>query len=150
MQRIVRAKIKDAMALTHLAIRSEAYWGYDDAFMEKFKAIYHVSEDFIENHPTYMMMEGEKIVGFYGILLDEREISLEYFFIEPQYIGQGYGKIMWEHLIGECEMLGIKAFTLVTSPQAKDFYIKRGAKLCGEVDSLVIEGRKVPKLIYWN
>ena len=148
MKSIVRAETKDSLILTNIAIRSEAYWGYDFEFMEKFKTMYKVSEDFIENNPTYIIRDEDIIVGFYGILIDEREISLEYLFIEPQYIGKGYGKMLWNHMISECRALNIKEFTLVTSQQAKEFYIKLGAKICGEVDSLVIKERKVPKLIY--
>lgn len=148
MKSITRAETKDALILTNIAIRSEAYWGYNFEFMEKFKSVYKISEDFIENNPTYIIIDEDIIVGFYGILINESEISLEYLFIEPQYIGKGYGKMLWNHMISECKVLNIKEFMLVTSQQAKEFYIKLGAKICGEVDSLVIKGRKVPKLIY--
>jgi N-acetylglutamate synthase-like GNAT family acetyltransferase len=148
MKRIIRAEKKDAWILSEIAIRSEAYWGYDFEFMEKFKSVYKISEDFIKNNPTYIIRDEESIVGFYGILINEGEISLEYLFIEPQYIGKGYGKMLWNHMISECKVLNIKELMLVTSQEAKEFYIKLGAKICGEVDSLVIKGRKVPKLIY--
>lgn len=46
------------------------------------------------------------------------------------------------------ESLGIEEFVLVISPQAKEFYTKLGANLCGEVESLVVKGRMIPKLIY--
>jgi N-acetylglutamate synthase-like GNAT family acetyltransferase len=148
MKSIVRAEAKDASILTHIAIKSEAYWGYDFEFMKKFKSVYKITEDFIQNNPTYGIIDENVIIGFYGILINERETSLEYLFIEPQYIGKGYGKMLWNHMINECKALNIKEFTLVTSQQAKEFYIKLGAKICGEVDSLVSEGRRVPKLIY--
>ncbi|WP_069997857.1 GNAT family N-acetyltransferase [Cellulosilyticum sp. I15G10I2] len=148
MKSIVRAEPKDALILTKIAIRSEAYWGYNFQFMKKFKSVYKISEDYIEKNSTYIIIDKDIIVGFYGLLINEREISLEYLFIEPQYIGKGYGKMLWNHMISECKVLNIKEFALVTSQQAKEFYIKLGAKTCGEVDSLVIKGRKVPKLIY--
>jgi N-acetylglutamate synthase-like GNAT family acetyltransferase len=148
MLNIRRASICDSEILTNLAIESESYWGYDYAFMEKFKSIYKVTPEFINNNPTYVIHEDENILGFYGILVEKNEISLEYLFILPKNIGKGYGKLLWNHMLKTCEDLGIKEFEIVTSPKAKDFYVKLGAKPVGEVDSLVIKGRKIPKLIY--
>lgn len=138
----------DSKSLTELAIRSEAYWGYDDNFMDNFKAIYKVSEEFIINNPTYIMEKEGEVIGFYGILIEEPQRSLEYFFIEPKFIGKGYGKLLWNHVIKSCNTLNIKEFIIVTSPQAQAFYAKLGAKLQGEVESLVAKGRMIPQLIY--
>ena len=145
---IIRADVNDSLSLTDIAIRSEAYWGYDNEFMKNFKALYSVSEDFIAKNPTYIIKDKDILVGFYGLLIEVAEISLEYLFIDPLYIGKGYGKMLWDHLLNECRTMNITSFTLVTSPQAKDFYIKLGALLCDEVDSLVIKGKKIPKLLY--
>ncbi|MBB6215185.1 N-acetylglutamate synthase-like GNAT family acetyltransferase [Anaerosolibacter carboniphilus] len=145
---IRRAKISDSEILTNIAVESEAYWGYDSDFMEKFKMIYKVTEDFISNNPTYVIQEEEKIVGFYGLLIDGHENSLEYLFIEPKSIGKGYGKALWTHMIKTCETLGIRELVIVAGPDAKAFYTKMGAVPSGEVESLVRKGRKVPRLIY--
>lgn len=148
MQNIRNAKAEEYKILTDIAIKSEAYWGYDSDYMDKFKFIYKVSEEFINNNPTVIMEEDENISGFYGILTEQNETSLEYFFIEPKYIGHGYGKILWNYLVKDCKNLGIKEFSIVTSPQAKEFYVKMGAIPCGEVESLLKKGRIIPQLIY--
>lgn len=148
MLNIRRASIYDCEILTNLAIESESYWGYDYAFMEKFKSIYKVTAEFISNNPTYVIHEGENIHGFYGVLIGENEVSLEYLFIIPESIGMGYGKLLWNHMLKTCEDLGVKKFEIVTSPKAKDFHVKLGAKPVGEVESLVVTGRKIPRLIY--
>ncbi len=53
---------------------------------------------------------------------------------------------MWDHLIKYCKRVGVKSFSLVTSPQAKGFYEKMGVVMIGEVESLLREGRKIPRL----
>lgn len=148
MSNIRRAQTSESEILTNIAIKSEAYWGYDSNFMEIFKSIYKVTEEFISNNPTFVVEEDDNIVGFYGVLVGDKEISLEYLFIDPKYIGKGYGKSLWNHMVDNCANLGIKEFVIITSPQAKEFYTKMGAIPTGEVDSLVIKGRKVPRLIY--
>lgn len=147
MPTIRRAMESEAQALTDLAARSEAYWGYDADYMELFRSVYRVSEDFVGKNPTYVLEEDGRIEGFYSIL-PGGEASLEYLFIEPRSIGKGYGRLLWNHMLGECRKNGIKEFAIVTSPQAKEFYVRMGAEPCGEVESLLRKGRIIPRLIY--
>ncbi|HKL75336.1 MAG TPA: GNAT family N-acetyltransferase [Halanaerobiales bacterium] len=148
MNTIVSASPKDTKLLASLEIRTEAYWGYDSSFMDKFKEIYLITEEFILNNPTYILKDNEIIIGFYGLLLNDDEFSLEYLFIEPMYIGKGYGKILWNHALAECKKLVIREFTIITSPDARGFYLKLGATIDKQVDSLISKGNKTPKLIY--
>ncbi|AOY74908.1 GNAT family N-acetyltransferase [Clostridium formicaceticum] len=148
MVKIRRAEAFESEALTNIAARSEAYWGYDSTFMKNFKRLYRVTEKFIIDNPTYAIVEGKEIIGFYGILSTETETSLEFLYIEPTFIGKGYGKLLWTHMVSICRCHGIKEIALVTSPQAKEFYSKMGAKYIGDVDSIVAENKKVPKFIY--
>ena len=148
MNTIVSASPKDTETLANLEIRSESYWGYSTEFMDKFKEIYLITEAFILNNPTYMLMEDDTIIGFYGLMVKHEETSLEYLFIEPKYIGKGYGKILWSHALEECKKLGIGAFTIITSPDARGFYLNLGATVYKEADSLISKGNKTPILIY--
>ncbi|HEX2946498.1 MAG TPA: GNAT family N-acetyltransferase [Clostridia bacterium] len=147
---IRQAKADESAVLTDIAIRSEAYWGYDPDFMNSFKTTYKVTDGFINKNPTYILEEQEKILGFYGLSLDKEETELEYLYIDPLYIGKGYGKRLWNHMVGYCKENGIDKIVLVTSPQAVGFYTKLGAWQIGEVESLVRKGRMVPKLIYYT
>lgn len=148
MLNIRSVRINEAEILTNIAIKSEAYWGYDFEYMEKFKKIYKVTKEFISNNPTFIIEDDDNIVGFYGILNEKNETALEYFFIEPNFIGKGYGKVLWSHMINNCKCIRIKEFEIVTSPEAKEFYIKMGAVQIGEIESLVKKGRKIPQLMY--
>lgn len=148
MANIRQAKTCESEVLTDIAAASEAYWGYDENFMKNYKAIYKVTDEFIISNPTFVIEDNDKIIGFYSIIRSDKEISVEYFYIEPKNVGKGYGKILWSHMTAYCKEQGISEIELVTSPQAKEFYIKMGAKLLGEVDSLVIKDRKIPKLTY--
>ncbi len=91
------AKMNESEILSNIAARSEAYWGYDSIYMEKFRTIYKVTEEFISKNTIFVIEEGNDIIGFYVVLTENDMNSLEYFFIEPQYIGQGYGKLLWNH-----------------------------------------------------
>jgi GNAT superfamily N-acetyltransferase len=53
------------------------------------------------------------------------------------YIGKGYGKTLWNHAFEECKKLGVKEFTIITSPDARGFYLGLGATIYKQVDSLI-------------
>jgi len=52
-------------------------------------------EDIREN-PTIVLLENSSIIGVFSFVKSENETELEYFYIDPRYIGKGYGKKMWE------------------------------------------------------
>lgn len=86
--------------------------------------------------------------GEASILINVGETQLEYFFINSDYIGKGYRKLLWNHAIENTKSLNIKELEIVTSPEAINFYIKMGAVKKGEIEYLVKVGRKIPRLIY--
>ena len=146
MDNIVAARGCEASELNRTAIESEAFWGYDSDFMDKFKVSYQVTEEFIRKNPTFILYVEHKIIGFYSLLINSQENTIEYFYIQPEYIGKGYGKKMWNHLVNYCKAYNINELTLVTSPQAKDFYEKMGAIQIGEVESILKKNRLIPLL----
>ncbi|HPU02025.1 MAG TPA: GNAT family N-acetyltransferase [Bacillota bacterium] len=145
---IRRAKKDEADCLSELACQSEAFWGFDEQYMSSFRSRYRVTAELIDRNPTYVLLDGESVVGFYILEIKERTASLEYFYIKPGSMGRGYGRRLWNHMINLCREMGLEKVELVTSPEAAGFYVKMGARTAGLVDSLVLKGRKVPKLIY--
>lgn len=142
---IRRAEIKEYKILTELAVLSEAYWGHDKRFLDAYRQIYSLTEDYIRNHPTIVMEDDGNIIGFYSFIESDDEVSLEYFYLDPAYIGKGLGRELWEHLADFCRNRGILELVFVSSPEAKAFYEKMGAVNVGEVNSLVARDRRILK-----
>ncbi|EGO62565.1 GNAT family N-acetyltransferase [Acetonema longum] len=137
-----------APVLARLAYCSEAYWGYDDSYMEKFKAHYNLTEEFINKNPVFIMEENDRIIGFWGLHQADAGWELEYFYIAAEHIGRGFGGQLWHSLIDKCKENRIDYFEFVTSPQAVGFYEKMGAVTIGQVKSLISKERIIPKLRY--
>ncbi|MGM0396741.1 MAG: GNAT family N-acetyltransferase [Bacillota bacterium] len=142
---IRRADPKENKILSELAVASEAYWGYDKKFLDAFRRIYSLSEDYIMNHPTFVIEEDNEIIGFYSLIESDEEVVLEYFYIDPAYIRKGYGSHLWEHLEEFCKNRGILELQFVSSPKARQFYEKMGAVPIGEANSRVIADRRIMK-----
>lgn len=145
---IRRARPEEAEILSALAVESEAYWGYPPQYMERFKTIYRVTAGFIGENPVYLLLEEGRVQGFYGLLLGNGEPALEYFYIARERIGRGYGTLLWKHLVEKCRELGIRELVIIAAPEAAGFYKRMGAVAAGELESRVLAGRKVVRLVY--
>lgn len=140
------AKPGESKILSELAYTSEAYWGYDRVFMEAFRAKYGVTEEQISSGQVWVLEEGDLMVGFFYIEVAGNLGDLEFFYIDPEFIGKGYGEVLWRELMAFCRTCEVKVIELVTSPQATGFYEKMGAVVVGQVASQLREGRLIPKL----
>jgi len=76
------------------------------------------------------------------------ETFLDYLYIKTDYIGQGYGRLLWKHMIKCCKRLGIKRLELIAAPVVEEFYLKMGAKRISEINSPILNGRIISKLEY--
>lgn len=140
-----RAGKEDTGQLRRLAYESEAYWGYDAAFMEAFEKQYNITEDFVMTNPAYAAADSQGLLGFWGLAQRDSKWCLEYFYVNANRIKTGLGKSLWNHLTGWCKENQIGELEFVTSPQAVGFYEKMGAVAVGEKKS-PIDGRPIPNL----
>ena len=144
--RIRPATAGEARLLSDLALRSKAHWGYNADFLEACRAELTISEDYIRGAPVFVLEEDGRVVGFYGLRGQGRELELLYLFVEPAAIGGGLGKRLWEHAVETAARLGFQKITIESDPYAEAFYLAMGARRVGEVSSSVQAGRTLPHL----
>jgi GNAT superfamily N-acetyltransferase len=148
---IRRAQPAEAQALTELCWRSKAYWGYDEQFMAWVQAHMGITAEQIAEAWVYVCQEADgRVLGFYHLRrLDSPEgaLHLEDLFIEPDAIGKGYGKLLFDHAVALTRELGGDSFTLEADPNAEPFYLKMGCIRTGEHESS-IPGRFIPHMLY--
>lgn len=143
----IKAEKTYVTELRSIAYYSEKYWGYSDSFMEMFEKEFNITDEFVEKYPTYIGIEKNSPVCFWGIIDNENEYELEFFYVEEKKIGSGYGKAMWKHMVDWCKNHEVKSLHFVTSPQAVGFYERMGASVRG-VSYSSIDGREIPRLTY--
>ncbi|WP_175615474.1 GNAT family N-acetyltransferase [Piscibacillus halophilus] len=141
------ALVKDAAKLSEIAIRSKAHWGYDQRFIQQCKQDLTITVDYINQHHVFVLDSGEQIIGFFTFLRD-KEDCLDFLYIDPTFIGKGYGRLLWKDVIEKARELEIKRFTIDSDPHAKGFYEKMGAIQIAEVPSTVFENRMLPLMEY--
>ena len=136
----------EAAALTELALRSKAHWGYSAEFMAAARSSLTQTEAVLAAQPCFVAEEAGRLVGYYRLSGEPPEGWLEDLFVEPSHIGSGVGRRLWEHALGTARDLGFQALRLESDPNAEGFYLARGAVRIGEVESGVEAGRILPLL----
>jgi len=138
---------EDAVALTALALRSKAHWGYSDEFIAACRDELTVTSAKIEvpEFFCHVCLEKSRPVAFYSLQKTGADVAeLDALFVEPEYIGKGIGKMLIRHAKKQAGELGIATIVIQGDPFAERFYTAVGALRCGTRESDSIPGRQLP------
>ena len=131
--------------LSGLAFRSKSYWGYSDQFMQACREELTVDECYIENNPTFVIETGKNIVGFYSLEhISAAEVELSLLFVDPTFIGKGYGRKLMMHAQAKARHLGYSKMMIQGDPNAERFYRSAGGSVVGTRKSVSIPNRELP------
>ena len=142
--RIRAAEPDEAGALTELTRRSKAYWGYPQAMMDGWADMLSVSSAAIRDGRFVVAERDGVVVGYYQLTGRPPNGDLADLFLEPEAIGTGLGRVLWEHAVASARRAGFQTLTLESDPHAEAFYLHMGAEYVG--DREVAPGRALPVL----
>ena len=136
--KIERATRNDAEDLTELTIRSKSYWNYGKEQIEKWKNELTITEKYIDQNKIYKLVEDNSLVGFYAYKPEnETDIKLNFLFVEPRFIGKGYGKTLITDFLKRIENSEFKRVILDADPHAEKFYSRFGFRVIGKLKSSI-------------
>lgn len=143
--KIIRAHCGQAALLSELAYRSKAHWGYSASFMAQCKQELTYSSDDITKHLFYCLEFDGQIACFYGLkAIDEQVADLDALFVEPELIGNGYGRKLIDHAKQIALANGFTKIRIQSDPNSVEFYCAVGAIQIGSEPSHSIPGRELP------
>ena len=137
----------EAENLSDIAMRSKAYWGYSDTFLEKCRDELSVQPFDIEdsNYQYSVGLLKNEIIGFYAIKrLSQSKFELDAMFVEPEHIGTGVGRALMDHAKKRVLASGGQVLTIQSDPNAEKFSRSAGGVLTGTRESGSIRGRYLP------
>ncbi len=144
---IRHASAGEAEALSALALRSKAHWGYSAEFMAACRHELSYSEEQLaeEDSSFFVAATGSTILGFYAISrIDPEQYELHALFVEPDHMACGIGRRLLQHAVDQVARLGGKSLLVQSDPQAAEFYAKAGGECVGSRESGSIPGRLLP------
>jgi GNAT superfamily N-acetyltransferase len=143
------ARVDEAQLLSDLALRSKAHWDYSPEFIESCRAELSYSEEqLLAEHMRFFVLESaQRVVGFYALKrLSRTQIELEAMFVEPAFIGNGFGRLLIEHAKSIASEMGATQLIIQSDPYAEPFYAAAGGVVTGTRESASIPGRYLPTL----
>ena len=142
---IRQALPSEAEYLSKLTFRSKSHWGYSDQFMQACLEELTIDECYIENNPTFVIEAAGNAVGFYSLeRIPAAEVELSFLFVEPDFIGKGYGRKLIMHAQEEARHLGYNKMIIQGDPNAERFYRSAGGLLVSTRKSASIPNRELP------
>ena len=130
---IRRATADDADALSDLAHRAKAHWGYPAAWMREWDAQLTIIPGYLEMHDVWVSEEDGAIVGMCALEDRHDRWNLEHVWVDPGWHGRGVGRALVLHALEEARRRHDGVVELLSDPFASGFYERLGARRAGEV-----------------
>ncbi|MFD9289308.1 GNAT family N-acetyltransferase [Streptomyces sp. NPDC060030] len=146
MTHVRQGRPEEAAALTALALRSKAHWGYDEAFMAACRDELTVRPGELTGGRVLVAEDDGRVLGFTTLAGEPPTGSLGMMFVEPDAIGRGTGRLLFEQTLAHARGLGFVRLTIDADPNAEPFYSAMGAERIGATPSGSIPGRELPLL----
>lgn len=141
------ARVTEADVLTDLALRSKAHWGYDADFLAACRDELTVAANDVERRRAMVADRDGHVLGFATLEGEPPTGVMGMMFVEPQAIGQGLGRLLFERTIAAGRDLGFTELTIDADPNAESFYRAMGAVRTGSVPSGSIADRVLPQMV---
>ncbi len=128
----------DAKELTELTIRSKSHWGYGKEQIEAWREELTITKTYIEDNNIYKLVIADVLIGFYAYQAEsEAKLKLNYLFVEPKYIGKGFGKTLMKDFLRRIENSQFESVILDADPHAEIFYAGLGFRVIGQLKSSI-------------
>ena len=130
---IRRATPDEAETLTALANAAKRHWKYPEQWIETWKPDLTITPEFVRDHEVYLATVDGAPAGCCALVIGDDLAELEHMWIDPERMGAGVGRALFEHITRRAGELGWKALELSADPNAEGFYERMGAARIGEV-----------------
>ncbi len=129
--RFRRAGPADMDAVRALIVRSMGYWPRDPAYLDEAERLMSLSPDDLERDEAWILEDEFGAIGFYRLSLDGDHAEIEELHLEPDRIGRGFGRKLFEHGVSRASLLGVRRLEWSCDAEALGFYLAMGGQVTG-------------------
>jgi len=137
----------DADALTDLAHRAKAHWGYPASWMREWDPQLTIIPGYLDMHDVWVAEHDGAILGMCALEDRGTRWSLEHVWVEPTAHGGGIGRALVTRALDEARRRHPGIVELLADPFASGFYERLGARHAGDVSAPMpgARGRTLPR-----
>lgn len=157
--KLIRITIRPALPgehtqLSDIMFAAKFYWDYPEELKLLWRKELTITPEMLQEQDFFVAEVGSALAGFYstvenkedyyvGELFHPQGLWLENMFVHPDWIGQGFGHRLMQHLLKRCREAGIPKICFYADPHATGFYERYGGRFIGAYPSSV-PGRNLP------
>jgi GNAT superfamily N-acetyltransferase len=130
---IREAEPRDATALSALAHRAKAHWGYSVEWLRIWSEDLRISSEYLSAHHGFVAVAEGSPVGVCVLELDGVSGTLEHVWTAPEYQRKGVGRALVTRALETASQIGAVRVSVLSDPFAESFYLRLGARRVGSV-----------------
>ncbi|MGI9462864.1 MAG: GNAT family N-acetyltransferase, partial [Aestuariivirgaceae bacterium] len=112
------ARTDELERLSDLCLRSKAVWGYDQAFLAACKDELSISKDDLLTSDVVVAEAGHQVIAVAQLLVDRTEADLGKLFVDPDRLGTGAGRRLFEWACATARAKGAETLIIDSDPDA--------------------------------
>lgn len=140
------ARPNEAAALTELALRAKASWGYSDAFIAACRDELTLTPQKMADWTVWVAEADGALAGMVALSAGDGTGEVEDFFVDQAFQGRGIGSALMATLLAACGELAIGRLFVDADPNAEPIYARLGFSVIGRSPSGSIPGRFLPRM----
>ncbi|HEY8617139.1 GNAT family N-acetyltransferase [Phenylobacterium sp.] len=144
--RIRPAGMDELPALSALALRAKASWGYPPAFLEACRDELTLTPEKVAGWDIWVAELDGRPAGMIALRMAGLDAELEDFFVEPELQARGVGSALMSTFLDAARARGAIAVALDADPHAEPIYARFGFTTVGRSPSGSIPGRWLPRM----
>ena len=121
-------RASDAKALTELAHRAKAHWGYPTEWLQLWNGDLTISGDYLLAHRSFVAESGGKRVGLCVLEIRGKRATLGHVWVSPECHRKGIGTALVARSLEAAVKAGVRSVEVVADPFAEGFYVRLGAR----------------------
>ena len=116
--------------LDEMTLAGVRHWGHHLNHPEAYAGLTQMlrAQDGPEHHDVFVVEEDGDVVAFYELRDRGNHVELLRMFMKTELIGQGYGRLLWEHAVTRAAETHDRML-IMSDPAAVGFYAAMGAAL---------------------
>ena len=118
-----------------LIARSMGHWPHDDAYLAQAVELMSLDADDLERDEAWILEDTAGAIGFYRISITGDSAEIEELHLEPDRIGHGFGRMLFEHARGRAKERGVTRLEWSCDEYALGFYLAMGGQITGSIPS---------------
>lgn len=108
-----------------------AYRRRDPAYLAEAERLMSLDAAGLERDEAWILEGDGGTVGYYRLSLDRQRAEIEELFLEPESIGHGLGRALFEHCVSRLRELGIGRLEWACERDTIGFYTAMGGQITG-------------------